>query len=265
MTVADSRGQVLALVFKDQSMKQNVNNLAGRQAFEARITDLRIEQELSDRMDQKEAGVAEQLHEEIASQLAGINLLLGAAYRQADSPNSQTKTLVLRAQSLVRAAISQCRQLAQAQPMYLAQHHSLSSALHLYLEHLNHRAAPACRMDMTEVALPVVSADVVHKTLLVVDEAVTVARRRVHCRDILVTVSGDSAMLNIAVAADGRSDGSGTAFQDQRSFERIRFLVARIGAEISSGAGAGAGSSAGAADSTNARATVLNLIWPRRG
>ncbi len=259
MTVGDSHSRGLPVGSNNQYMKQNVDNSAGRQAFESRISDLRIEQDLSDGIDQKEAGFAQQLHEEIANQLAGINLLLGAAIRQADSPNSQTKTLVLRAQSLVRAAISQCRQLAQAQPMYLAQHHSLSTALHLYLEHLNHRGAPACQMDMGVVALPVVSADVAHKILLIVDEAVTVARRRVQCHNILVGLSGESTALNIAVVADGRSDGKGTDFQDQRSFERIRFLVARIGAEIS------AGPSTGAADPGNARATVLNLVWPRRG
>ncbi len=202
-----------------------VKNLAHEQLIEA---------ELRARRDSQCVQIAQQLHDDLANQLTGAHLLLEVANSEFEGVNSEIVSAVKRSQTLIGFAIAHTRQLAYSQPAFLVQHNGLQSALEIYLEHLNRQATAICTLNKCKDTIPILSPELKLGALLIVEDAVALARQRPQCQRIYVSISSsDGTDLGISISADGQPDTTHTDFDRQAFFERIRYQAKALGAHLS--------------------------------
>ncbi len=192
-----------------------------------------LEAELRARQASQTAQLAQQLHDDLANQLTGAHLLLEVANSELKGVSFEVVSAVKRSQTLIGFAIAQTRQLAYSQPAFLVQHNCLQSALEIYIEHLNRQATAICILNKFTAIIPILSPEIKLGALLIVEEAVTLARLRLQCQRIYVSItSRDGTDLGISISADGQYDSAHTDFDRQAFFKRIRYQAKALGAHL---------------------------------
>lgn len=177
--------------------------------------------------------VVADLLEGLVNHLCGTNFLLGVI-RGADTASPESLQADLsHAQALMAAAIEQCRDIAYAQPAFLAAQNELGMALAIQVDALNRLSRPRCTLSIHGGVIPSVPYAAAHGLLRIVADAIGIARRRRGCDAISAhLVRREHDGIDLVVAANGVSPRGEDARLDREAIERIAAVADGIRALI---------------------------------
>ena len=177
--------------------------------------------------------VVADLLEGLVNHLCGTNFLLGVIRGAGTASPESLHADLSHAQALMAAAIEQCRDIAYAQPAFLAAQNELGMALAIQLDALNRLSRPRCTLSIHGGAIPSVPYAAAHGLLRIVADAIGIARRRRECDAISAhLVRREHDGIDLVVAANGTSSRGGDARLDRETLERIASVADGIGARI---------------------------------
>ena len=194
-----------------------------------------LERQVLEAQTREQARIARDLHDGVAQQLAGLNMLCGSLKQQAAAGEDPTETADAISEA-VRDAARDLRSVAHGLMPLDPGRGGLTDGLRRLAKHTSEIAGTDCRFEQPGGELAVADPDVAHHLYRIAQEAVGNAVRHGNAKTVVLTLDDDGVDRSfLAVADDGDGFDAGAAEADPEGgmgLTSMRYRAKAIGGRL---------------------------------